>query len=46
MDHVIFAAPAYLQYELTRLKLDFVQPSEAVRSTGLCPDVTELGRSK
>lgn len=41
MDHVIFSAPAYLQYELTRLKLDFVQPSEAVRSTGLCPDVTE-----
>jgi hypothetical protein len=36
-----FSAPAYLQYELTRLKLDFVQPSEAVRSTGLCPDVTE-----
>ena len=30
-----FSAPAYLQYELTRLKLDFVQPSEAVRSTGL-----------
>ena len=36
-----FSAPAYLQYELTRLKLNFVQPSEAVRSTGLCPDVTE-----
>ena len=29
-----FSAPAYLQYELTRLKLNFVQPSEAVRSTG------------
>ena len=26
-----FSAPAYLQYELTRLKFDFVQPSEAVR---------------
>lgn len=36
-----FSAPAYLQYELTRLKLDFVQPSEAVRKTGLCPDFTE-----
>ena len=36
-----FSAPAYLQYELTRLKLDFVQPSEAVRKTGLCPEFTE-----
>ena len=36
-----FLAPAYLQYELTRLKLDFVQPSEAVRNTGLCPEFTE-----
>ena len=26
-----FSAPAYLQYELTRLKLDFVQPCEKVR---------------
>lgn len=30
-----------MQYELTRLKLDFVQPGEAVRNTGLCPDFTE-----
>ena len=36
-----FSAPAYLQYELTRLKLDFVQPVEAVRKTGLCPDFAE-----
>lgn len=36
-----FSAPVYLQYELTRLKLDFVQPVEAVRKTGLCPDFTE-----
>lgn len=36
-----FSAPAYLQYELTRLKLDFVQPSEAVKKTGVCPDFTE-----
>ena len=36
-----YSAPAYLQYELTRLKLDFVQPCEAVRRTGLCPDFTE-----
>ena len=36
-----FSAPAYLQYELTRLKLDFVQPSKAVRDTGVCPEFTE-----
>ena len=36
-----FSAPAYLQYELTRLKLDFVHPGEAVQKTGLCPDFTE-----
>ena len=31
-----FSAPAYLQYELTRLKLDFVQPCEKVREGGYC----------
>ena len=36
-----FSAPAYLQYELTRLKLDFVQPCEKVREGGYCPDFTE-----
>ena len=36
-----FSAPAYLQYELTRLKLDFVQPTSKVQKTGLCPDFTE-----
>lgn len=36
-----FSAPAYMQYELTRFRLDFVQPSEAVRATGLCPSFTE-----
>ena len=36
-----FSAPAYLQYELTRLKLDFVQPCEKVRAGGFCPDFTE-----
>ena len=36
-----FSAPAYLQYELTRLKLDFVQPCEKVREGGFCPDFTE-----
>ena len=36
-----FSAPAYLQYELTHLKLDFVQPCEKVREGGFCPDFTE-----
>lgn len=36
-----YSAQAYLQYELTRLKLDFVQPSENVRISGLCPVFTE-----
>ena len=36
-----FSAPAYLQYELTRLKLDFVQPCGKVREGGWCPDFTE-----
>ena len=36
-----FSAPAYLQYELTRLKLDFVQPISKAQETGLCPDFTE-----
>ncbi len=36
-----FSAPAYLQYELTRLRLDFVQPSEKIRAAGCCPDFTE-----
>lgn len=33
-----FSSPAYLQYELTRFKLDFVQPSEQIRKLGVCPD--------
>lgn len=32
-----FSPSAFLQYELTRLKLDFIEPSAAVRRTGLCP---------
>lgn len=32
---------AYLFYELTRLKLDFVLPTEEVKKTGLCPNFTE-----
>ena len=41
-----FSAPAYLQYELTRLKLDFVQPCEKVREGGFCPDFTEQEKRK
>ena len=37
-----FYSPAmYLQYELTRFKLDFVQPSEHIKKLGVCPDFTE-----
>lgn len=32
-----FSPSAFLQYELTRLKLDFIEQSAAVRRTGLCP---------
>lgn len=31
----------YLQYELTRFKLDFVQPSEQIAKLGVCPSFTE-----
>ena len=37
-----FYTPAmYLQYELTRFKLDFVQPSEKIKKQGRCPDFSE-----
>ena len=37
-----YYSPAmYLQYELTRFKLDFVQPSEQIRRLGVCPDFSE-----
>ena len=36
-----FSAPAYLQYELTRFKLDFVEPCGRLRALGVCPDFTE-----
>ncbi len=35
---------AYLFYELTRLKLDFVLPTDVVKKTGLCPNFTEEQR--
>ena len=36
-----FSAPAYLQYELTRFKLDFAEPCEKIRALGICPDFTD-----
>lgn len=36
-----FSAPAYLQYELTRFKLDFAEPCGKIRALGVCPDFTE-----
>ncbi|MDD5801335.1 MAG: hypothetical protein PUD31_02795 [Solobacterium sp.] len=37
---------AYLFYELTRLKLDFVLPTDVVKKTGLCPNFTEEQRKE
>ena len=31
----------YLQYELTRFRLDFVQPSEQIRKRGVCPTFSD-----
>ena len=36
-----YSPPMYLQYELTRFKLDFVQPSEKIKKQGRCPDFSE-----
>lgn len=36
-----FSAAAYLQYELTRFRLDFVAPCDAVRRSGLCPSFSD-----
>ena len=36
-----YSAAAYLQYELTRFKLDFVEPSEKIRALGVCPNFTD-----
>ena len=37
----LIGAPAYLQYELTRFKLDFAEPCEKIRALGICPDFTD-----
>ena len=36
-----YSVPMYLQYELTRFKLDFVQPSEQIRKLGVCPTFSD-----
>ena len=36
-----YSAPAYLQYELTRFKLDFVEPCKKIRALGICPEFTD-----
>lgn len=36
-----FSAPAYLQYELTRFKLDFAEPCEKIRALGIFPTFTD-----
>ena len=36
-----FTRPMYLQYELTRFKLDFAEPCEKIRALGICPDFTD-----
>ena len=33
--------PMYLQYELTRFRLEFALPSRTVRDSGYCPEITE-----
>ena len=35
-----YTPPMYLQYELTRFRLDFVQPSEKIKQLGVCPSFT------
>ena len=36
-----FTRPMYLQYELTRFRLEFALPSKKVRDSGYCPEITE-----
>lgn len=36
-----YSAPMYLQYELTRFRLDFVQPSEQIQKLGVCPTFSD-----
>lgn len=36
-----FTRPMYLQYELTRFRLEFALPSRTIRDSGYCPEITE-----
>lgn len=38
---VFFTPAMFLQYELTRFRLDFVQPCEKIKKLGVCPEFTE-----
>lgn len=38
---VFFTPAMYLQYELTRFRLDFVQPCEKIKKLGVCPKFTD-----
>ena len=37
----VYTPPMYLQYELTRFRLDFVQPSEKIKALGVCPTFSQ-----
>ena len=39
-----FSLPAYVRYEQTRFRLDFVQPSEKIKKLGVCPSFTREER--
>ncbi len=37
----VYTPPMYLQYELTRFRLDFVQPSAKIKALGVCPTFSQ-----
>ena len=37
----VYTLPMYLQYELTRFRLDFVQPSAKIKALGVCPTFSQ-----
>lgn len=36
-----YSPPMYLQYELTRFRMDFAEPCEKIRELGVCPEFSE-----
>ena len=36
-----YSLPMYIQYELTRVRLDFVLTTENIRKSGISPEITE-----